>query len=256
MAAGQFCATSLRYDLHSHLLPAVDDGVRDWDDALKSVGILEQIGYQGAVTTPHIYPDLFNNKEADLRIQFSELCARVRLRYPNFSLALGAEYYFDDRLIDRIHSNPSNLLTFGTGQKFILIEFPRGYLPSDISGLLSTCKTHKLQPIIAHVERYEYVQTDKAHLLLKTWMEEGAFIQMDLGAVAGQFGPEAEKTAMNILKMGGYHFIGTDMHTPHQGSRYYDLAWQRLEKSRHYFDETWHHQLIDSPRKTFDSKCP
>lgn len=235
-------ATSLLYDLHSHIVPAVDDGVRDGEEALQAIEQLIGLGYRGAVITPHIYPEVFDNTEEGLREHFAEFHFLVRQRFPDFRLELGAEYYLDDRLIAKIGDASFGLLTIGKERQWILVEFPRSHPPLNLHELFLTCRHRRLQPIIAHVERYDYVQKDLN--LTKEWLHQGALLQMDLGTVAGQYGPAAEKAANALLKEQRYHFIGTDLHRPQQCERYYRPAWDFIKKNVSDFDEKRQHQLI------------
>lgn len=237
-------AERLKYDLHSHLLPDVDDGVRNWEEALQAIESLIGLGYSGAVTTPHIYAEVFNNSEERLRSRFAELCDRAHARFPDFHLNLGAEYYLDEQLIGKILCSPSNLLSVGDQGRWILIELSMVHPCPNVDDLLLSCRRQNLQPIIAHPERYDSVQNDKNFNRLKGWVAQGALLQMDLGAVVGQYGSEAAEAANAILENGLYHFIGTDLHRPRQCEKYHRPAWERLKKQVNRFDEKRHHRLI------------
>lgn len=235
-------AATIKYDLHSHLLPGIDDGVRDLDEALQSIECLMKLGYAGAVTTPHIYPEVFDNSEADLQFRFEDLYCAVRERFPGFSLKLAAEYYFDGRLVNKLFEADNRLLTVGHQEKGILVEFARTNIPANLSDLFLGCQRRGLRPIIAHVERYSYVHEDKQFSLIKDWVDQGALLQMDLGSAVGQYGLEAMKTSNAILKQGFYHFIGTDLHRKGQCDRFIAPAWKKMERLR--FEEKWHLQLV------------
>ena len=240
-----FTAETIKYDLHSHLLPGVDDGVRNPEDGLQLIEGLIKLGYAGAVTTPHIYPEVFDNTEEGLRCRFKEFSDLVKQYFPDFSLDLGAEYYLDEHLISKIINNPFDLLMIGKQRRWILVEFPTLNPPLNVHDLFLVCQRQHWQPIIAHVERYDYIQKEKTPVLLKEWIRQGALLQMDLGSVVGQYGSRAAETADALLKQQGYHFIGTDLHHPRQWERYSLPAWNLLKKNKAYFfDEKKHHLLL------------
>ncbi len=237
-------AAKLRYDIHSHLVPGLDDGVQNLDEALSSIQGLIDLGYKGTVTTPHIYPEVFNNTEEDIRGGFKKLCDLSSQRFPDFRLVLGAEYYLDDYLVKKVREDSLNLLTFGNKRQLILVELPFLNTAVNIEELLFACRLRNIQPVIAHIERYDYIQKDRGFALLKIWKEHGALLQLNLGSVIGQYGPAAEETGNAILKQGLYHFIGTDLHRPSQLERFFHRAWRYLEKTLANFNEEMHHQLI------------
>jgi protein-tyrosine phosphatase len=113
-----------------------------------------------------------------------------------------------------------------------------------MSELLLACGLRGIKPIIAHVERYDYIQRDRKLDLLRSWMEHGALFQLNLGSVIRQYGSKAEETGNAILKEGFYHFIGTVLHRSAQLEQFYPKAWRYLEKTSTNFNEKMHHQLI------------
>lgn len=233
----------IRYDMHSHLLPGVDDGVNDFDEACAAIELLMKIGYQGAVTTPHVYPGMFDNSTDELLGYFESFRLQIKMTYPDFPVRLGAEYYLDDSLVERIRNHPDSILRFGRKNTWFLVELPTKSPPEQMVEFFKACGQANLRPIIAHVERYEYIMNHP--VMVDDWRNAGALIQVNLGSFGGQYGARVQTAAHQIYDAGVVNFIGTDLHRPRFGRGYLSSGWRNLAQNRTEFDPTYHHQLID-----------
>lgn len=206
---------SLGWDFHCHLIPGVDDGVRTLDEAREAIEGLRAIGYRGGVVTPHIYADVYNNNSAGLKSAFDEFQAQITGQY---SLRLAAEYHTTDALFDLIEDNDILSLSLGDRQ-LVLLEFP--YLMPAPRGLdaISAVARAGYQPVLAHVERYRYIQADP-----DTWLSRLArydtWIQCNVGSLAGMYGDQPRRFARDLLARGLPAIWGTDLHRPRQIHRY------------------------------------
>jgi protein-tyrosine phosphatase len=235
---------SVRFDLHSHLIPGVDDGVRDEEEALGAIAALVALGYHGAVTTPHIHQDVFPNREANLLDAFAAFEPRVRERFPSFRFQMAAEYYVDNALMDRLDREPKTLLRFGAARTFMLIEFPMITLPTFTEDCLIACQRLGITPIIAHPERYADVQLDRTHERVRHWRNHGALIQVNLGSIVGQYESAARTTARALGDAGLVDFVGSDLHRPIQARQYTAPAWKALGRCKWDFRLQHHHRLF------------
>lgn len=222
--SSQLSAEAL-WDVHCHLLPAVDDGVEDNAESLRCIEGLAAMGYCGAVLTPHIYPEVFDNDEGELRRRFEAFRAWLGERRPAFGVQLGAEYFCDDTLGRRIRGG--GVLTFGQRQPCILIELPVMVMPGSLESALQACRKEGLTPVIAHVERYTYTRGRQGLALLRGWREGGAALQVNLGALVGQQGFEVRRHSRRLLKQRVVDLLGTDLHQPRSLERI-EKAWQWL----------------------------
>jgi protein-tyrosine phosphatase len=202
------------YDVHSHLLPGVDDGVHSAKDALECLQGLAAMGFAGAVITPHIYPEVFDNREKDLRAKFHILSAQAHQAVPDFALHLAAEYFLHDGLFDRVRSAPEELLLFGRGNALLLVELPKAHLPANLEGFFDGCARRAIVPVIAHVDRYGYFQSNLDLTLLQAWRKQGALLQVNTGSLAGHYGPGPAQVARRLWAAGLVDLVGSDLHDP------------------------------------------
>lgn len=189
-------------DYHSHVLPGVDDGVRTLEESLAILGRLAREGVEALWLTPHIMEDVPNRTE-DLRARFAELQAAydgpVRLH-------LAAEYMLDPLFVGRLAAG--DLLPFGEHGDHLLVETSCYTPPLDLDGLLDSIRRAGYFPVLAHPERYFYMDRSDWRRLL----DAGVKFQLNLGSPAGTYGRDVARKAKWLLRHGAYTVAGSDLH--------------------------------------------
>lgn len=209
-------------DYHSHILPGVDDGVESMEEALRILAAYEEIGIKKLWLTPHIMEDIPNTPEK-LQARFAELRGAYK---GNIVLHLAAEYMIDNNLHKLLNNSncPSflrgtsnaksitegvrNLLPIGTKGNHLLVETSYFSSPIRLHETLKQIKAIGFYPILAHPERYIYMETDD-YLELK---EEDVKFQLNILSLGGYYGNTAKKKAEWILNKGFYDIAGSDLH--------------------------------------------
>lgn len=190
-------------DCHSHLLPGVDDGVKTMEESL---AILEEMGRQGirkVWLTPHIMEDI-PNETVPLREKFHEL---KRSYNGTIELALAAEYMLDNLFEERLESN--DLLPLEEGKRYLLVETSYFNPPMDLLSMLKQVQSKGYFPLLAHPERYEYMEVRD----YKALKQENISFQLNIPALAGVYGKRAQEKAETLLKAGMYECTGCDIHS-------------------------------------------
>ncbi len=198
-------------DVHSHLVPGVDDGARDADEALTALDRLVEAGASRILTTPHVdastvlREDLFAREQAGVETAWSAVAERFAGRAPQVSLYLGREVMldtpapvFDDR---RVCLN---------GGRYILVEFPRLNIPPGSEDALYRIVSMGLVPVVAHVERYHY--HGARDRILGEWRDTGAAFQVNAPSLVGAYGNAAEAVAWELLSRGWADLAASDFH--------------------------------------------
>ena len=193
-------------DMHSHLIPGIDDGAKDMDQTIAMLAKFESLGYKKVVTTPHIMTDSFPNNHEIILSGLEKVKNEIKKVGIEIEIEAAAEYYFDETLMPKIKNK--ELLTFG--DNYVLVEFAFHSPPQFLDQLFFELKTHGYRPVIAHFERYLYYlgKIDKA----EKWRSEGINIQINLNSLFGQYGPEVQKQAEKLIDEGQFDFVGTDCH--------------------------------------------
>lgn len=190
-------------DWHSHILPGVDDGVQTMDEALEILTLYEKLGIKTVWLTPHVMEDM-PNTTALLKKRFEELqvayTGSIRLR-------LAAEYMLDNLFKERLDNN--DLLPLGEQGTRLLIETSYYNFPVNMFGLLDRIKAKGYYPVLAHPERYIYMNRDD-YVMLKN---AGIKFQLDLFSLNDLYGKEVQRRAEWLSKIKYYDMIGTDLHS-------------------------------------------
>lgn len=189
-------------DWHSHILPGVDDGIQTMEDSLAVLAYYEKIGISDVWLTPHIMEDMPNTPE-ELRARFQELTEAYQ---GSVKLHLAAENMMDNLFNERLAAN--NLLPIGLKGDHLLVETSYFQPPIDLRGTLKRIQELGYQPILAHPERYRYMDdSDYDYLVTK-----GVKLQLNIISLAGGYGKPAQDKALMLLSKGYYKFFGSDLH--------------------------------------------
>ena len=187
-------------DQHSHILYGLDDGVKTQADSLAILRFLEEQGVSEVWFTPHVMEDVPNTTEG-IRARFEELESVYRggLRFH-----LAAEYMIDTLFEERLAAR--DLLTHGNDT--VLVETSAVAPPINLWEVLETMRKAGYRPLIAHPERYRYM--DKADY--KRLHDMGCVLQMNLPSIVGFYGESARERALDLLDKGWYSMVGSDCH--------------------------------------------
>lgn len=201
----------LKVDLHSHLLPGLDDGVKTFEDAEAVIrGFMKQ-GYRKIITTPHVMTDAYRNTPEIILGKLQELKQFLASRDLAIDIHAAAEYYLDENLVHLVKADQP-LLTLGN--KYVLFETNFLTEPLNLKEFIfdATSKGYKL--ILAHPERYMYLQdnVDKAEDLI----DRGVLFQVNISSLSGYYSKPAQKAAQRLIDRGWIHWLASDCHQPSQ----------------------------------------
>ena len=201
----------MKLDFHSHILPGLDDGAVDIDDAVALVSAMKDWGFERLTCTPHI-TNKFRNTPQTIRKAFEELQEALYLQNVQIEMKMSAEY----RLVPETWPEvlEKNWL-MPIEDRFILMELPI-FNPEDIGDLKPLEEFKKvvslgLTPLLPHPERYFYLSKKE----LMSYLEAGVEIQSNYGSLAGLYGKDAYENVKALVEEGVVSYYGTDMHNMH-----------------------------------------
>ncbi len=197
----------LEVDLHSHLIPGIDDGVKSWDESLSILSQLNELGYKKVITTPHIIQNYYPNTPDSIRQGTIELNKKIAEIDLSISVEAGAEYYLDDHFAKQV-KNKQELLSFADG--YILIETPFMNKPLFLEETIFNLQANGFKPILAHPERYTYLQNNLE--LVHSLTSLGLFMQVNISSLTGYYSKEAQKLAKYLIDTNQIHFLASDIH--------------------------------------------
>lgn len=195
-------------DIHSHTLWGLDDGARRFEETMDMCFCAEDNGTSILFVTPHLMywdtaEDLFDKRNEKIEALNNEL------EYNDSQLVIkpGFEILCDDEIFSVKHFYPYTL----NQSRYILIEFSfEKTTESDVTAWCDYLKSFGLVPVIAHPERYRFVQTDVCSL--NRLSDRGVLFQINAGSPAGMFGPEEKYVSDKMLECGFVDFLGSDAH--------------------------------------------
>ena len=194
-------------DMHSHLLPALDDGLKTMDETIHFIQQLQSLGYQKFICTPHIITDLHPNSPSTILPRLEEVRKVLKEKNVPVQIEAAAEYMVDIDFENSIR-NGSQLLTIG--DKNILIEMSYIGPSPNIEQVIFDLNMKGLKPIIAHPERYLYYHNDFEKY--QRFIDLGAILQVNLLSLLGYYGKNVKIIAEKLIKHKMINFAGTDMH--------------------------------------------
>ena len=233
-------------DVHCHLLPGVDDGVRDWEESRACLRMAVEEKVSTVLLTPHIWPGKYPNSPEALRTAFQEW--RARAAAAGVESHLGAEVYFSRDLAERWRRG--ELLPMGDAGRYLLVELPLLLMPQGVAQALFDLRLLGVEPVLAHPERYPYV-ADKLSLLEPIAAAAVPF-QLTTHSVAGLFGSRIQKAALAILEAGWAAALASDAHGPVQRAPMFREA-VRLVANR-YGKEAARRLCIENPRRLLEGR--
>jgi tyrosine-protein phosphatase YwqE len=194
-------------DMHSHLLPAIDDGAVDLEDSIQLILHLKEIGYKKFITTPHIFWDMYRNNNEIILEKLKLLREELVRREIDVEIEAAAEYYCDEHFEKLIEDQ--NLLTFGN-KKYVLFEISFAAENVNMSRAIFNMRLAGYSPILAHPERYDFWHRDFSRY--ESMIDKDVHLQLNINSLTGQYGPDTKRISERLIDRGMVSFIGTDCH--------------------------------------------
>jgi tyrosine-protein phosphatase YwqE len=202
----KFNISAIRTDMHSHIIPGIDDGSRSLDESIAIINKFKSLGYRKLITTPHIMAEVFPNNRETIENGLNRLRNELDRIQLDIEIEAAAEYYFDDTFLKSVQGG--DVLSFS--DNYVLVEFSFHSEPSNEQVLFFEMQMKGYKPILAHFERYTYFDDfiEKA----KFYRELGVNIQLNLNSLTGHYGQTVKKQAEKLIDNDLIQFVGTDCH--------------------------------------------
>ena len=198
---------SLSTDMHSHLIPGIDDGAPDMETSLRLINGLIDLGYKKIITTPHINGDVFPNTPEVIRAGAAAVTEELRKKNIDVEFRAAAEHLMDDHFTNALAAGEPFLTL---KDNLILVELSFVVPAINLKEILFQLQVKGYQPVLAHPERYLYFGANKA------WYDQlrdaGCLFQLNLLSFSGYYGREAQQLAEYLVKKNYVELLGTDLH--------------------------------------------
>jgi protein-tyrosine phosphatase len=197
-------------DLHSHILPGLDDGAQTLEESLEMVRMAEKDGIEKMVATPHLFRGDFIREDFEIiENKRSELSQALRANHIQVEVFAGAEVHISHNLVSHIMQNREHLTLHKSSYMFV--EFPSDHVFSGVKNLFFELMSEGIKPIIAHPERNSVFVHNPT--LLYELVQMGGLAQANSGSFSGLYGKHAEEAAFRFLGLNLVHFVASDCHS-------------------------------------------
>jgi protein-tyrosine phosphatase len=193
-------------DIHSHLLPGIDDGARTFEDTLRLTQALQGFGVSQFITTPHIIQYVWDNTHDQILSNKETTVLELEKNKITVPFNAAAEYLMDDQFVQLFQSH--ELLTLKAN--YVLVEMSYINAPIQLYSILFDLQVAGYIPVLAHPERYLFYHNNFSEY--EKLKRAGCLFQLNLLSVVGYYGAEITKIAEQLLQKGMYTYVGSDVH--------------------------------------------
>jgi protein-tyrosine phosphatase len=198
--------SEVEVDFHSHLIPAIDDGVKTVEESIQILERFINYGFRKVITTPHVMSDYYKNDNNTISAGYQKVKEVLNQKNLDIEFTFAAEYYLDYEFVKLVRSN--QILTLG--DNYVLVEFSFFAPPENYLEIFFDLQSNGFKVILAHPERYSFLQSDKK--LFEEIKDRNIFLQINGNSLLGDYNPAAKKTAEWLIDENYVDFIGSDTH--------------------------------------------
>lgn len=196
----------IQTDIHSHILPGIDDGAQTLDDSIALIKTMQEHGYKKMVATPHVSEDIYPNTSEIILAQRDIVRQKLNELNINIKIDAAAEYMIDQTFVQLTEK----ALLLPIHDNHVLVEMSYLVESPYLDIALFTLQTHGYKPILAHPERYNFYHNNLDRY--EELRDKGCLFQLNIIALSGYYGKGVKKTAEYLLNKGMYEYCGSDIH--------------------------------------------
>ena len=226
--------SSLKTDIHSHLLPGIDDGSADMEMTISLIKKMQQLGFSKLIITPHVMSDFYKNTSAIILNGLNDVRAELKAKNINMEIDAAAEYYIDYDFEQKI--GKEKFLTFG--ENYILVELSFIEAPKNIFDIIFKLQLEGYKVVLAHPERYMFFKMKDYEDLIN----RGVFLQINFLSIVGYYSEAIKKKVNDLIANNMVSFFGSDCHNMHHVQLYEECqtkkAWHDLNASGRLLNST------------------
>ena len=197
-------------DVHSHLIPGIDDGAQNISESIALITKLQELGFKKLITTPHIMSDKYSNDTATIINGLEKLKKELLKRDIDIEIEAASEYFLDKHFLNLLKQR--DILTFG--DSYLLFELSYTSKPIFLESAIFEMISAGYKPVLAHPERYIFLHKNFEEY---KWLKrKGLLFQINLNSFSGYYSKDVQKIANRLAEEGLIDFIGSDTHKQRQ----------------------------------------
>ena len=194
-------------DFHSHILPNIDDGSRSIEETFNLIKEAKNVGFDAIISTSHYMENYYETDTPEREVWVNAIYENLQAKNIDIRLYLGNEIYLAENIIKLLEEGKASTIN---DTSYVLFEMPLNAEPMNLYDLVYQMLQCKLVPILAHPERYSFVQKDPD--LIYDLIQKGVLMQANYGSIIGQYGEKAKIIVKKFFENRMIHFLGSDVH--------------------------------------------
>lgn len=194
-------------DMHSHILPNIDDGARDIEETFHLIQEAQKVGFEAIVSTSHYMEGYYETDTPEREVWVKAIYDKLQEKNINIKLFLGNEIYLSENMITLLEEGKASTIN---DTSYVLFEMPLNVEPLNLYDILYEMMQYKIVPILAHPERYTFVQQEPE--LIYDLVQKGVLMQANYASILGYYGQKAQWMVTKLLENNMIHFLGSDVH--------------------------------------------
>ena len=194
-------------DFHTHIIPNIDDGSRSIEETFNLIKEAKEAGFEGIVLTSHYIENYYETDAPERDVWVKAISDNLENKGIETDLYLANEIYMSDNMMKLLIDGKASTIN---NSSYVLFEMPLDSEPENLYDVIYTLQENKLIPVLAHPERYSFVQKEPE--LINDLIEKGVLMQANYGSILGQYGEKTELIVRKFLEKNMIHFLGSDVH--------------------------------------------
>ena len=194
-------------DFHTHILPNIDDGSRSIEETFNLIKEAKSVGFEAIISTSHYIEEYYETNTPEREVWINAIYENLQAKNIDINLYLGNEIYLSENIIKLLEEGKASTIN---DTSYVLFEMPLNAEPMNLYDIIYEMMQYKLVPILAHPERYSFVQKEPE--LIYDLIEKGVLMQANFGSILGIYGEKAQIIVKKFFESNMIHFLGTDVH--------------------------------------------
>jgi len=234
-------------DFHTHIIPNIDDGSRSIEETINLISEAKEAGFDGIVLTSHYMENYYETDVPERDMWVKAISDNIVNNGLEIDLYLANEIFMSDNMMNLLIDGKASTIN---NSSYVLFELPLDTEPENLYDTIYTLQENKLVPVLAHPERYKFVQKEPE--IVYDLIQKGVLMQANYGSILGQYGEKAEIIVQKLFENNMIHFLGTDVHR--QNTIYHKIP-EAIDKIRAIVgDEKVEELTIDNPKLALSNK--
>ena len=234
-------------DMHSHILPNIDDGSKSIEETFNLIKEAKKAGFEAVVSTSHYMEGYYETNVAEREVWISAIYENLQTKNVDIKLFLGNEIYMSENIIKLLEEGKASTIN---DTSYVLFELPLNVEPLNLYNVIYEMQQYKIVPILAHPERYSFVQKDPD--LIYDLILKGVLMQANYASIIGYYGQKAQFIVKKFLENNMIHFLGSDVH---RQKTIYPKIPEIIEELKELIGEEKLQELTDkNPRLVLNNK--